>query len=271
MLKIGLIGCGTIGTSICKAIDDGTIEAELFAIYDRNREDAEDLISTLEMSEPKVMEAAEMIKEIDLLVECASQEAVYEIIPSALLAKCDVMIMSVGAFADEKLYNTIKGLAKDNNCKVYLPSGAIVGLDGLKSASSEDIYSVTLTTQKPPSGLAGAPHVIRNNIDLDKITGKTVLFEGPATEAVKAFPANVNVAATLSIAGIGFEKTTVKIVANPALTRNIHEISVEGAFGEFTTRVENVPSPTNPKTSYLAPLSAIATLKKISDPFQTGT
>ncbi|WP_094227276.1 aspartate dehydrogenase [Methanolobus psychrotolerans] len=271
MLKIGLIGCGTIGTSICKAIDDGTIEAELFSIYDRNMDDVNRLLSTLKRSRPQVMEAATMITEIDILVECASQEAVYEVIPAALHAHCDVMIMSVGAFADQNLYRTIRGLAKDNNCKVYLPSGAIVGLDGLKSSSIEDIYSVTLTTQKPPSGLAGAPYIIRNEIDLDKINGKTVIFEGPASEAVKAFPANVNVAATLSIAGIGFEKTKVKIVANPALTRNIHEISVKGAFGEFTTRVENVPSPSNPKSSYLASLSAIATLKKISDPFQTGT
>ncbi|MDY0386142.1 MAG: aspartate dehydrogenase [Methanolobus sp.] len=271
MLKIGLIGCGTIGTSICKAIDDGSIEAELFAVYDRNEDDVDKLLSTLKISKPHIIELATMIKQIDLLVECASQEAVYEFIPAALHAHCDVMIMSVGAFADDRLYDTIKELAKDNNCKVYLPSGAIVGLDGLKSASSEEIYSVTLTTQKPPGGLAGAPYVIMNNIDLDTINGKTVIFEGSASEAVKAFPANINVAATLSIAGIGFEKTKVRIVANPALTRNIHEISVEGAFGEFTTRVENVPSPTNPKSSYLASLSAIATLKKISDSFQTGT
>lgn len=271
MLKIGLIGCGTIGTTICKAIDDGSIEAELFAIYDRNVSNMDKLLSTLKISKPQIIEPAVMINQIDLLVECASQKAVYELIPAALHAHCDVMIMSAGAFADEKLYNTIKELARDKNCKVYLPSGAIVGLDGLKSASSEEIYSVTLTTQKPPEGLAGAPYIIRNNIDLDNINGKTVVFEGSASEAVKAFPANVNVAATLSIAGIGFEKTRVRIVANPALTRNIHEISVEGAFGEFTTRVENVPSPTNPKSSYLASLSAIATLKNISNPFQTGT
>ncbi|MDW7730975.1 MAG: aspartate dehydrogenase [Methanolobus sp.] len=271
MLRIGVIGCGTIGAGICKAIDDGTIKAELVAIYDRHVEDAEKLKSSLKSCTPETLEIMDMTKKIDLLVECASQEAVYEVIPAALLAHCDVMIMSVGAFADEKLRQTIENLARDNNCKVYLPSGAIVGLDGLKSASVEKIYSVTLTTQKPPRGLAGAPFVIRNKIELDKITSKTVLFEGPASEAVRAFPANVNVAATLSLAGLGFEKTKVRIVANPALTRNIHEITVEGAFGEFTTRVENIPSPRNPRSSYLAQLSAIATLRKISNPFQIGT
>ena len=271
MLKIGLIGCGTIGTTICQAIDKGDIGVELFAIYDRNEDDVDRLLSTLKSSKPQFMDIAKMIKDIDLLVECASQEAVYETIPAALHAHCDVMIMSVGAFADEKLYGTIYKLAKDNNCKVYLPSGAIVGLDGLKSASSEEIYSVTLTTQKPPSGLAGAPYIIRNEIGLDDIREKAVIFEGSASEAVREFPANVNVAATISLAGIGFEKTKVRIIANPVLTRNIHEITVEGKFGEFTTRVENVPSSSNPKSSYLASLSAIATLKKIADPFQTGT
>jgi aspartate dehydrogenase len=271
MLKIGIIGCGTIGIYICKAVDEGLIDAHVHAIYDRQGQCVKTMKASLKNLQPEVMEPAEMFEHIDLLVECASQQAVAEIIPAALRAKCDVMIMSVGAFADKDLYDNIRDLAKDNNCKVYLPSGAIVGLDGIKSASVDDIYSVTLTTQKPPSGLAGAPYIIQNNIDLDSIDDKTVLFEGSASEAVKSFPANVNVAATLSIAGIGFEKTKVRIIANPKITRNIHEISVTGAFGEFTTRVENIPSPTNPRSSFLAPLSAVATLKKITDPFQVGT
>lgn len=271
MLNIGIIGCGTIGINICKAVDEGLIDAHIRAIYDRHGDHVKNMKASLDHLQPEVMEPAEMFKHIDLLVECASQQAVSEIIPAALRAKCDVMIMSVGAFADNELYTNIRKVAKENNCKVYLPSGAIVGIDGVKSASVEEIYSVTLTTQKPPSGLAGAPYIVENDIDLDTIDSKTVLFEGPASEAVKLFPANVNVAATLSIAGIGFEKTKVRIVANPELTRNVHEINVRGAFGEFTSKVENIPSPTNPRSSFLAPLSAIATLKKITDPFQVGT
>ncbi len=271
MLRIGIIGCGTIGSTICRAIDDGEVQVDLFAIYDRNQEDARNLISTFKRSKPTIMEMDTMVRHIDLLVECASQKAVYDIVPSVLNARCDVMVMSVGAFADQQLYSKIRGLAEDNNCKVYLPSGAIVGIDGIKSASSEEIYSVTLTTEKPPLGLAGAPYVVNNGIDLENIKVRTMLFEGNASEAVKAFPANVNVAATLSVAGIGFERTKVRIVADPKLKRNVHEVTVDGAFGKFTTRVENLPSPTNPKSSYLASLSAIATLKKISDPIQTGT
>jgi aspartate dehydrogenase len=271
MLRIGVIGCGTIGKGICKAIDDGTVKAELVAVYDRNTCDAEKLKEQFNKCKPEFMEIAEMVQNVDLLVECASQEAVYDIVPLALISKCDVMILSVGALADEELRHRIENLATDNSCKVYIPSGAIVGLDGLKSASIGEIYSATITTRKPPGGLAGAPFVIRNNIDLHSITAPRMLFEGPASEAVKAFPANVNVAATLSVAGIGFEKTMVRVIADPTITRNIHEITVEGSFGDFTTKVENVPSPSNPKSSYLAQLSAIATLKKISSPFQIGT
>jgi aspartate dehydrogenase len=271
MLKIGVVGCGTIGTDICKAIDDGFVDVELYAIYDRNKRHISNLKSVLKNTEPQVLDIVEMVKHVDLVVECASQRAVYEVVPAALHARCDLMIMSVGALVDETLRNMVFNLAKQYECKVYLPSGAITGLDGLKSAATAKIYSVTLTTQKPPHSLAGAPYIIQNNIDIERITSKKTLFEGTANEAVKAFPTNVNVAATLSLAGIGFGKTKVKIVANPALTRNVHEISVEGEFGKFTTRVENAPSPTNPKTSYLASLSAISTLKKIASPVQVGT
>jgi aspartate dehydrogenase len=182
-----------------------------------------------------------------------------------------MMIMSIGALADEKLWEQIKSLALEHNCKVYLPSGAIVGLDGLKSASIGGINSVMLTTRKPPSGLQGAPYIERQGIDLSSLKRATVIFEGCAEDAVKGFPANVNVAATLSLAGIGAKRTKIRIIADPAISRNVHEIHVEGEFGRFETRAENIPSPSNPRTSYLAALSAVATLKKIAEPVQIGT
>lgn len=217
------------------------------------------------------MKIEDLICSVDLVVESASQSAVSFIVPQALEAGCDVMILSVGALADKELREKLFELARKNNCKLYFPSGAVVGIDGLNSASSAGISSVTLTTRKPPSGLAGAPHIAALGIDLGKIEKETLLFEGPASEAVKAFPANVNVAATISLAGIGFEKTMVRVIADPSLSRNVHEIAVEGEFGKFTTRVENRPSPENPKTSYLAALSAISTLKKVLNPVQIGT
>lgn len=217
------------------------------------------------------MKIDEIMHGVDLLIESASQNAVRYIVPKALEARCDVMVLSVGALVDEALREKIFGLAKQNNCNLYFPSGAVAGIDGIISASAGEIYSVTLTTRKPPSGLVGAPYITCKGIELEKIKKETLIFEGPASEAVKAFPANVNVAATISLAGIGFERTKVKIIADPATSRNTHEITVEGEFGKLFTKVENLPSPDNPKTSYLAALSAISTLKKILNPVKIGT
>jgi len=270
-LKIGVIGCGFIGRQICRAIDEGDVNAELSALYDSSESKVLELAASLKRYSPAYMKIDELLRSVDLVIESASQNAVRFVVPQALEAGRDVMVLSVGALADEELREKLFRLAKQNNCKLYFPSGAVVGIDGINSASAAGISSVTLTTRKPPSGLAGAPYVADMGIELEKIEKETLLFEGPASEAVKAFPANVNVAATISLAGIGFERTKVRVIADPALSRNVHEITVEGEFGKFTTRVENLPSPENPKTSYLAALSAISTLKKILSPVQIGT
>ncbi|MBE0524723.1 MAG: aspartate dehydrogenase [Methanosarcinales archaeon] len=270
MLRVGVVGCGAIGSIICRALDTGITGAQLLAVHEHHIELADQLCETLSRP-PSLMKIREMVKKVDLIVEAASPEAVPQVAIPALEKGCDVMIMSVGALVDSELLNKLISLAEEHNCKIYLPSGAVAGVDGIKSASSANIYSVTLTTTKPPKGLAGAPFVVENNIDPYKFKTPTIIFEGTAKEAVKAFPANVNVAATISLAGIGVDKTHVKIKVDPTIDRNRHEIKVEGDFGTFTTLVENIPSPENPKTSYLAPLSAIATLRKIASPLQIGT
>ncbi len=271
MLKIGIVGCGAIGSQICRSIDADSDDIQIYAVSDHNIDFVCALKEKLKHMKPEFLTIEEMVEHVDLVVESASQKAVSQIIPPALKAGCDVMIMSIGALADSDFREYIYGLARNYNCRIYLPSGSITGIDGLKSAMSGEIYSVTLTTKKPPSGLTGAPYIVDNEIDLERIESETLIFEGNAAKAVESFPANVNVAATLSIAGIGFERTKVRIIADPHVIRNIHEIEVEGEFGKFTTRTENIPSPTNPKTSYLASLSAIATLKKIANPLQIGT
>ena len=206
----------------------------------------------------------------DVVVEAASQKAVPAIARAALGKGKRLMIMSVGALADREFFAEVKALAKEHGSLVYLPSGAISGLDGLKSASIGTIRSVTLTTTKNPIGLKGAPFILENKIDLDALAGPTLIFEGSALQAVKAFPANVNVAATLFLAA-GEGEVQVKVVADPGIHVNRHEIVVEGDFGRISTIVENVPSPRNPKTSYLAALSAIATLRSIVEPVKIGT
>ena len=155
--------------------------------------------------------------------------------------------------------------------KLYIPSGAVVGIDGVKAASIGKIEEVTLTTIKNPKSIAQTPFLKKKGIDLKKINRKTVLYEGYAKEAVRYFSTNINVAATLSYAGIGPRKTKVRLIADPKVKENIHEIRVKGNFGEIVTRAKNLPSPQNPKTSYLAVLSAIRTLKKILEPVQLGT
>ncbi len=270
MLKVGVIGCGAIGTELCRAIDRGVVRAHLSAVYDRSRENCERLSTGLG-SKPAVKPIDELISCADLVIECASAQAVREFGFSVLEKGKDLMVLSAGAFTDSGLLNRLTEAAKTNNCRIYIPSGAIAGIDGLKSASVAHVNKVTLTTTKNPKGLKGAPFIEKNNIDLDSFREKTLLFEGSAEEAIAAFPANVNVAVSLSLAGIGIEKTHVKIYADPHASQNIHEVSVEGDFGKFTCKIENVQSPGNPRTSYLAALSAIATLKKITEPLQIGT
>ncbi|MCZ7402669.1 MAG: aspartate dehydrogenase [Candidatus Methanoperedens sp.] len=270
MLKIGVIGCGAIGAQICRAIDSGSINAKLAAIYDRSAQHCERLLESLH-NKPVISSPADLIKKADIVVECASQAAVREHGLLVLEGGKDLMVMSVGAFMDEKLLENLVRAARKNDCKIYVPSGAIAGIDGLRSAKVASIDRVEISTTKNPKGLEGAPFIIENNIDVYSFHEKTLIFEGNAKKAVRAFPANVNVAASLSLAGIGSEDTRVKVFVDPEASRNIHEIKVEGDFGNFTCRIENVPSPDNPRTSLLAALSAIATLKKITEPLQIGT
>lgn len=269
-MKVGVVGCGAIGSEICRAIDRGIEGVELVALHDRNRELALSLSNSLACM-PRVVTIDEMIPAVDFVVESASQSAVRDIVPQVLAKGRSVLVMSGGAMTDEKLREKLVSIARGNGCKLYMPSGAIAGLDGLKAASVSRIDSVTLTTSKPPAALAGAPYLEERGIDVGYIRGPGLLYEGDAASAVRAFPANVNVAAALSLAGVGTENTKVRIVADPSLKRNVHEILVTGEFGRLYVKVENVPSPTNPKTSYLAALSAIATLKRIAQPLQIGT
>ncbi|MBU3967684.1 MAG: aspartate dehydrogenase [Euryarchaeota archaeon] len=270
MLKVGVIGCGAIGIEICRAIDRGIVKAQLSAVHDRSIENCEGLLASL-VNKPAILPPDEMISNADIIVECASAQAVREFGVNILEMGKDLMVLSAGAFRDSGLLERLTDTARAHHCRIYIPSGAIAGIDGLKSAAVAGINKVTLTTTKNPKGLKGAPFIEKNNINIDSYREKTLLFEGNADEAIAAFPANVNVAVSLSLAGIGIEKTHVRIFVDPGAKRNIHEVSVEGDFGKFTCRVENVPSPGNPRTSYLAALSAIATLKKITEPLQIGT
>jgi aspartate dehydrogenase len=206
----------------------------------------------------------------DLVIEAAAQGAVHQYAVPLLERGVDLMLMSVGALADPDFLKTLTETAVRTGRRIYLPSGAIGGLDALRSARVAGIDEVLLITSKHPRALAGAPFFETTTIDLDAITERTVIYEGPAREAVKLFPANVNVSAALSLAGIGPDLTRMQVIADPSLDRNVHEVRARGDFGELQVRLANVPSPENPKTSLLACLSPLATLRRLSEPVQIG-
>ncbi|HOT06429.1 MAG: putative L-aspartate dehydrogenase [Methanosaeta sp. PtaB.Bin039] len=268
VLRVGLLGCGAIGREIAKAIDIGRLPAVLAAVSDSDPSRAEALISSLQ-NRPELVGFDELASRCDLLVEAASQAAVRSAAEAALSQGRDIMIMSVGALMDRALFSDLVALARRGGGRVFLPSGAIAGLDGIRSAREGGLTSVTLTTTKPPAGLEGAPYVLERGLDLRSLHQPTMIYQGPASQAVLAFPANVNVAASLSLAS-GID-ATVRVVADPNARVNTHEILAEGAFGRMAIRIENVPSPSNPKTSYLAALSAIATLRAAAESVRVGT
>ncbi len=269
MLKIGIIGCGTIGKAIAEYCADKLKNRVLLrALFDMDKAKAEALKTTISSKAAIVDSMDSLIKVSDLVVEAASVEAATELLDKAIKARQDVMIMSVGALAGTQDFIS---LAREAGCKVYIPSGAILGLDGIKAAALAGIDTITLTTTKPVKGLKGAPYIQEKKIDLDTLKGDTVIFDGSARDAIKAFPKNINVSCILGLAGVGMDKTKVKIICSPKANSNTHEIKVSSKAGEFFIQARNVPSPENPKTSYLALLSAIATIKNIVDSINIGT
>ena len=263
MKRIGLLGCGAIGTEIAKAIDSGKIPASLTHIFDFSKDRSKKLVDSLK-NKPQITENVGLLAAapLDLIVEAASQDAVRDNALTILQNRKDLMIMSVGALLEEPILDVILEGCQDFKKSVYLPSGAILGLDGIRSVKDE-LDSVTLVTTKNPRALKGAKFFDTSDIDIDKITKPTIIYDGTAQEAVRLFPANINVAALLSLAGLGSQKTKVRIVADPTTERNTHEVIAQGKFGKFSIKVENVPSESNPKTSKLAILSAIECLRKI--------
>ena len=254
-MKLGIIGCGAIGTDVGKAADE-IKEIEKIYLFDIKNNASRKLCNSLKKAEIKPVK--EFLRDVDIVFEAASQKAVEDYAELIINSGKDLVIMSVGSLLDIKFKNKIEKIAREKKSKIYLPSGAVCGIDGILSASVDSIDEVTLVTTKPPASLG------------KEINIRMVLYDGNARNAVKNFPMNLNVAASLSLAGIGFDKTRVRIVADPVATRINHKILAHGKFGRLRAEVENMPNPNNPKSSYMASLSAIATLKRIINPIQIG-
>jgi len=261
------VGAGAIGATLCRALDGGQLEARLVGLCEVDAARREALLAALH-DPPPALDLPALCEAAELIVEAAAAAVAPRVVEAALAAGRDVLVMSVGGLLGrEDLVDRARAAGRT----ILLPTGAIAGLDAIRAARPAGLTRVRLTTTKPPRGLAGAPYVVAHQIDLEALAEATVIFHGTAREAVAAFPANVNVAAALSLAGIGAERTEVRVVADPAATRNVHHIEAEGAFGRLDVTVENVPSPDNPKTSHLAALSAIALLARLRDPLVVGT
>lgn len=254
-MKVGILGCGAIANIITNFAVEGKLGVDLKFFYDRDIERAENLAS--QVDGVVVLKIEDMLDKVDLVIEAASPQAVSETVPKVLENGVDIIIMSIGALMDPVLRKDLKNLASKNNAIIHAPSGAIVGLDGIKAASIGKISKATLITRKPPKSLG---------VSADE---ETILFEGKAGDAVLKFPMNINVAAALSLA-CGRE-IDVKIIADPCVNRNMHELHVVGDFGEITTITKNIRCAMNPKTSVMAAYSAIKLLKSLNETLRIGT
>jgi aspartate dehydrogenase len=261
MTGIGLLGCGAMGGEIAGAVRDGkTGDARLVALYDQAPGVASALAESLGVDIPATDSIGHFLgnADLDLVVESASPDAVRAHAEAVLSAGKDLLLMSSGALTDPELSARLALLAVEGKRRVIVPSGALGGIDAIR-AVSDRLDEVTLTTTKPPKALRGAPGF--SEWELQTLTEPTVIFEGAALDAVRLFPANVNVAATLSLAGIGPTRTLVRVIADPASSVNRHEITAAGDFGAFRFEMELKPHDHNPKTSFLAVVSAIEALR----------
>jgi len=207
----------------------------------------------------------------DVVLEAASHEAVHEHLVPMLEAGVGVVVLSAGALAEDALRAAAEQAARRSGARLYVPSGGIGGLDALRAACEGGVDEVSIQVAKPPAAWKGIAYVVSRGFALEALKGPLTLFEGPAREGVPHFPQNVNIAAVLALAGIGMDRTRLKVVADPALTLNTHTIRVAGRTGRFTVVLENVPSPDNPKTSWLACYSALATLRALGAQVRYGS
>ncbi|MBP7088029.1 MAG: DUF108 domain-containing protein [Candidatus Omnitrophica bacterium] len=266
-IKIGIIGCGAIGKGVSLFIDKRLKEEALvYALCDRDPLTISKLQRQLRKP-AKIYDIDTLIKKVDLVIETASVEAAQIILKKILIYKKDAVILSVGA-----LINNLDILKKANRekIKIYIPSGAICGVDGIGALSLGSIKMISLITSKPPRGLMGASYLKKKKIDLSKLKKERIIFQGNVKEAIKYFPRNINVAATLLLAS-SLANIRVCIKANPKIKNNIHQIIIKAKEAQVSINIENMPSKSNPKTSALTILSTQYLLKNIFSPFKIGS
>lgn len=265
--RIGIAGLGAIGRTLAQRIARGDLPGlALACVAARDTGKAEAWLAAEGIACP-VVDLSRFPDHADLAVECAPASILEEICRPMLEAGRRVMVLSCGALLPRP---DLVDLARQHGGQIIVPTGALIGLDAVTAAAEGTIRSVRMTTRKPPNGLIGAPHLERNGISVEGLSEPKLVFSGTAREAAAGFPANVNVAAALSLAGIGPDRTTIDIWADPGVTRNCHEIEVDADSARFSMRIENIPSE-NPKTGRITALSVLAALRKLQAPIRVGT
>jgi len=272
-LRLAIIGTGAIATYLTQAIAHGRAgHARVVAMAD-----TEAMSARLQETAARYACAwSTCVLDLpdyrpDVVIEAAAPQVVREYAIPLLDRGVELLLMSTGALADPEFLCDLYVALERTRGRIYVPSGAIGGTDVLRAAALDGIDEATLTTSKPPAGLRGAPWFVDHPLDLDAITERTLVFRGSVADAVRWFPQNVNVAAVLNLAAVRARSISVEVVADPASTRNVHEVYVRGAFGEMSLRLSNVPSPDNPKTSHLACLSPLALLRRLSSQVVVGS
>jgi aspartate dehydrogenase len=263
---VAIAGLGAIGLHLARALDAGVEGLRLHSVAARDHAKARDNLAGFRNAPPVV--AIEALAEADIVVE-AAPAAVFEQIATAAIGRGRIFVpSSVGALLPRM---HLVEQARQTGARIIVPTGALLGLDAVRAAAEGAVESVTIETRKPPRGLEGAPYLAKNAIDVLAVTTPTRIFRGNAFDAAQGFPANVNVAAALGLAGIGPERTMVEIWADPTVTRNTHTIRVEAAAARLTMTIENVPSEENPRTGKITPLSILACLRGLTSTLKVGS
>lgn len=267
-MKIALAGFGAIGAEVARRLLQEAIPGiELAAVSARDRAKARATLASMGGGRIPVLALGELAQVADLVIECAPAALMDEIATPVLSAGKKLLVLSVGALLPRE---HLVDLARRHGGQIIVPTGALLGLDAVCAAAEGTIHSVTMTTRKPPKGLEGAPYLVERKIDISSLREPLRVFSGTAREAAKGFPANLNVAVALSLAGIGPDRTRLDIYADPTVTRNTHRIQVDSDAARIDMTIENIPSE-NPKTGRITPLSVMATLRKLNAPLRVGT
>jgi len=266
-LRVAVAGFGAIGKVVAEHLDRGIEGLALAAVSARDVGRAEQAMAGFTRPVP-VRPLSYLAEAADIVVECAPATVLRDIAEPALAAGRMLIVLSCGALLDNF---DLVDLARRQGGRILVPTGALLGLDAVQAAAVGAISRVHMITRKPPNGLEGAPYLVENGISVLGIGEALRVFNGTAREAARGFPANVNVAAALALAGIGPDRTTIEIWADPRVTRNTHRIELEADSVRLSMQIENVPSVENPRTGRLTPLSVIALLHKLSSPLAIGT